>query len=76
MSTTVQDVAYSVPLFTPESQMRVTYSCGHTRAYLIADYEGPSPKRGDTAQCADCSKAEIAFPTIDSRPGGSDREPS
>lgn len=52
--TTVQDVAYSLPLFTPTSQMRVFLACGHSRTYTIADYEGPAPKLGATAQCEEC----------------------
>ena len=53
-TTTVTDVAYSLPLFTPTSQMRVALACGHSRTYTIADYEGPAPKLNSVAQCEDC----------------------
>jgi hypothetical protein len=56
--TTVTDVAYSVPIFTPDSRMRVTLSCGHTRTYVIADYVGPSPKFGEVMPCADCQPSQ------------------
>ena len=56
--------------------MRVTLSCGHARTYVIADYDGPSPKIGDVMPCDDCSKADTSFPTIDARSGGSDKDPA